>query len=181
QHRAHILDLSIVPARVSGAIAQNAIAIAAKVATALNYRGLMGVEFFVKPGGELLVNEIAPRPHNSGHHTLDACATSQFEQQLRMVLGLPAGSTRLLSPVAMLNLLGDMWPDETMPPDWLPLFADGEAFLHLYGKRHASLRRKMGHVNFLGATAGDALARALALKNRWLEQAAGRRHPASDA
>jgi 5-(carboxyamino)imidazole ribonucleotide synthase len=181
QHRAHILDLSIVPARVSDEVAQNAIAIAAKVATALDYRGIMGVEFFLKPGGELLVNEIAPRPHNSGHHTLDACATSQFEQQLRMVLGLPAGSTRLLSPVAMLNLLGDMWPEETTPPDWLPLFADGEAFLHLYGKRHASLRRKMGHANFLGATVDDALARALALKNRWLEQAAGRQRPAGHA
>lgn len=181
QHRAHILDLSIVPARVSDEIAQDAVTIAAKVATALDYRGIMGVEFFLKPGGELIVNEIAPRPHNSGHHTLDACATSQFEQQLRMVLGLPAGSTRLLSPVAMLNLLGDMWPDETTPPDWLPLFADGEAFLHLYGKRHASLRRKMGHANFLGTTADDALARALALKNQWLEQAAGRQRPAGHA
>jgi 5-(carboxyamino)imidazole ribonucleotide synthase len=98
-----------------------------------------------------------------------------------MVLGLPAGSTRLLSPVAMLNLLGDMWPEETTPPDWLPLFADGMAFLHLYGKRHASLRRKMGHANFLGSTADDALDRALALKNLWLEQAAGRRKPAGHA
>jgi 5-(carboxyamino)imidazole ribonucleotide synthase len=181
QHRAHILDLSIVPARISGEVARNAVAIATKVATALDYRGIMGVEFFLKPGGGLLVNEIAPRPHNSGHHTLDACATSQFEQQLRMVLGLPAGSTRLLSPVVMLNLLGDMWPEETTPPDWLPLFADGSAFLHLYGKRHASLRRKMGHANFLGADVEDAMARALALKNRWLEQAAGRQPAAGHA
>lgn len=181
QHRAHILDLSIVPARVPAEVARNAVAIAAKVAAALDYRGIMGVEFFLKPDGTLLVNEMAPRPHNSGHHTLDACATSQFEQQLRMVLGLPAGSTRLLSPVVMLNLLGDMWPDETTPPDWLPLFADGEAFLHLYGKRHASLRRKMGHANFLGATTEDALARALAMKNRWLEQAAHRQRPAGHA
>jgi 5-(carboxyamino)imidazole ribonucleotide synthase len=181
QHRAHILDVSIVPARVPAAVADEAAAIARKVAAALDYRGIMGVEFFLKPDGSLLVNEIAPRPHNSGHHTLDACATSQFEQQLRMVLGLPAGSTRLLSPVAMLNLLGDMWPEETTPPDWLPLFADGEAFLHLYGKRHASLRRKMGHANFLGATAEDALQRALALKNQWLEQAAGRQKPAGHA
>lgn len=181
QHRAHILDVSIVPARVSTAVADEAAAIARKVATALNYCGIMGVEFFLKPDGSLLVNEIAPRPHNSGHHTLDACATSQFEQQLRMVLGLPAGSTRLLSPVVMLNLLGDMWPEETMPPDWLPLFADGDAFLHLYGKHRASLRRKMGHANFLGGTVEDALKRALALKNQWLEQAAGRRKSADHA
>jgi 5-(carboxyamino)imidazole ribonucleotide synthase len=181
QHRAHILDLSIVPARVPAAVAEEAAAIARKVAAALDYQGIMGVEFFLKPGGVLLVNEIAPRPHNSGHHTLDACATSQFEQQLRMVLGLPAGSTRLLAPVTMLNLLGDMWPEETTPPDWLPLFADGNAFLHLYGKRHASLRRKMGHANFLGSTAEDALQRALALKNQWLTQADGRTKPGSHA
>jgi 5-(carboxyamino)imidazole ribonucleotide synthase len=181
RHRDHILDISIVPARVPAAVAEEAAAIARKVAAALDYRGIMGVEFFLKPDGSLLVNEIAPRPHNSGHHTLDACATSQFEQQLRMVLGLPAGSTRLLSPVAMLNLLGDMWPEETTPPDWLPLFADGDAFLHLYGKRHASLRRKMGHANFLGSTADEALQRALVLKNQWLELAAGRREPAGHA
>jgi 5-(carboxyamino)imidazole ribonucleotide synthase len=118
-----------------------------------------------------LVNEIAPRPHNSGHHTLDACATSQFEQQLRAVIGLPAGSTRLLSPVVMLNLLGDFWPSETTPPDWLPLFADGEAFLHLYGKRRAIGRRKMGHANFLGV---DALERAETLKEAWLAAAGSR-------
>jgi REP element-mobilizing transposase RayT len=121
RHRSHILDVSIVPARMPAAVADDAAAIARKVAEALDYRGIMGVEFFLKPDGSLLVNEIAPRPHNSGHHTLDACVTSQFEQQLRMVLGLPAGSTRLLSPVVMLNLLGDMWPEETTPPDWLPL------------------------------------------------------------
>lgn len=181
QHRGHILDLSIVPARVPAAVADEAAAIARKVAEALDYRGIMGVEFFLKADGTLLVNEIAPRPHNSGHHTLDACPTSQFEQQLRMVLGMPAGSTRLLSPVVMLNLLGDLWPDETTPPDWRPLFADGNAFLHLYGKRHASLRRKMGHANFLGPTTDDALRRAIALKEQWLSQAAGRRGPAGHA
>jgi 5-(carboxyamino)imidazole ribonucleotide synthase len=181
QHRAHILDVSIVPARIPQVLADEAAAIARDVATALDYCGIMGVEFFLKPGGKLLVNEIAPRPHNSGHHTLDACATSQFEQQLRMVLGLPAGSTRLLSPVVMLNLLGDMWPEETTPPDWLPLFADGNARLHLYGKRHATLRRKMGHANFLGSTADDALLRALSLKNQWLAEAAGRQQPAGHA
>jgi 5-(carboxyamino)imidazole ribonucleotide synthase len=171
RHRHHILDVSIVPARVSPAVALEAAAIARRVAEALDYRGILGVEFFLKPDGSLLVNELAPRPHNSGHHTLDACATSQFTQQLRAVIGLPLGSTRLLSPVVMLNLLGDMWPEETTPPDWLPLFEDGEISLHLYGKRHARGRRKMGHANILGATAEDALARAEALKALWLGQA----------
>jgi 5-(carboxyamino)imidazole ribonucleotide synthase len=168
RHRHHILDVSIVPARVGPAVALEAGAIARRVAEALDYRGILGVEFFLKSDGTLLVNEMAPRPHNSGHHTLDACATSQFEQQLRAVAGLPLGSTRLLTPVVMLNLLGDMWPEETTPPDWRPLFADGEAYLHLYGKRRAIGRRKMGHANFLGATAEDALRRAEALKAAWL-------------
>ena len=168
RHRHHILDISIIPARISSAVALEAAAIARRVAEALDYRGILGVEFFLKSDGSLLVNEIAPRPHNSGHHTLDACVTSQFTQQLRAVIGLPLGSTRLHSPVAMLNLLGDMWTDETTPPDWLPLFQDPETSLHLYGKRRASGRRKMGHANFLGATAEDALARAEAMKARWL-------------
>ncbi|MES2660403.1 MAG: 5-(carboxyamino)imidazole ribonucleotide synthase [Verrucomicrobiota bacterium] len=168
RHRHHILDVSIIPARVSPAVALEAAAIARRVAEALDYRGILGVEFFLKPDGSLLVNEIAPRPHNSGHHTLDACVTSQFAQQLRAVIGLPLGSTRLLSPVVMLNLLGDMWPDETTPPDWLPLFKDGEAHLHLYGKRRAIGRRKMGHANILGTTAEAALTRAEAMKAMWL-------------
>lgn len=168
RHRHHILDVSIVPARVSPAVALEAAAIARRVAEALDYRGILGVEFFLKSDGSLLVNEIAPRPHNSGHHTLDACVTSQFAQQLRAVIGLPLGSTRLLTPVVMLNLLGDMWVDETTPPDWQPLFKDGEAHLHLYGKRHARGRRKMGHANFIGTTTESNLARAEALKVIWL-------------
>ncbi len=164
RHRHHILDVSIVPARIGPAVAAEAKVIACQVADALDYRGIMGVEFFHLPDGSLLVNEMAPRPHNSGHHTLDACATSQFEQQVRVICGLPAGSPRLLSPVVMLNLLGDMWPDEQVPPDWTPLFADGSAFLHLYGKRRAIGRRKMGHANFLGADIDDALKRAETIK-----------------
>lgn len=171
RHRHHILDVSIVPARVSNSVLAEAKAIAMRVAEALDYQGIMGVEFFVLPDGSLIVNEMAPRPHNSGHHTLDACVTSQFEQQLRAVAGLPLGSTRLLSPVTMLNLLGDLWPAETTAPDWAPLFADDEAFLHLYGKARAIGRRKMGHANFLGATADAALARAEALKAQWLADA----------
>jgi 5-(carboxyamino)imidazole ribonucleotide synthase len=168
RHRHHILDISIIPADVSDDISKRAQEIAKSVAEALDYRGLLGVEFFLLPDGELLVNEMAPRPHNSGHHTLNACATSQFEQQLRAVCGLPLGSTRLLSPVVMLNLLGDLWPTETTCPDWTPLFEDGEAYLHLYGKRRAIGRRKMGHANFLGATTADCLKRAEMLKAGWL-------------
>jgi 5-(carboxyamino)imidazole ribonucleotide synthase len=168
RHRHHILDVSVVPADIDAATAARAVDIATKVAVALDYRGILGVEFFLTRSGELLVNEMAPRPHNSGHHTLDACATSQFEQQLRAVIGLPLGSPRLLSPVCMLNLLGDFWRDESTPPSWAALFADGEAFLHLYGKRHARGRRKMGHANFLGPTAGHALERAEAFKKRHL-------------
>lgn len=169
RHRHHILDVSIVPARISPAVALEAAAMARRIAEALDYRGIFGVEFFLKKDGELLVNEIAPRPHNSGHHTLDACVTSQFEQQLRAVIGLPLGSTRLLSPVVMLNLLGDFWPDETTVPDWTPLFATPEASLHLYGKRHARGRRKMGHANFLAATTEAALSRAEEIKHQWLQ------------
>lgn len=169
RHRHHILDVSIVPARISPAVALEASAIARRVAEALDYRGLLGVEFFLKTDGTLLVNEMAPRPHNSGHHTLDACVTSQFEQQLRAVIGLPLGSTRLLTPVVMLNLLGDMWLEESTPPDWLPLFEDGETSLHLYGKHRARGRRKMGHANFVGPTVEDALGRAEKMKEYWLK------------
>lgn len=168
RHRHHILDVSIVPAGVPEEIAGEARAIARGVAEALDYRGIMGVEFFQLPDGTLLVNEMAPRPHNSGHHTLDACATSQFEQQVRAVCGLPLGSTRLLTPVVMLNLLGDMWPEERTPPDWAPLFADNEAFLHLYGKHRAVGRRKMGHVNLTGTEVDACLERAETLKAGWL-------------
>jgi len=168
-HRNHILDVSAVPAQVDDSVAAKARDLAGQIADALDYCGIMGVEFFVKPGGELLVNEMAPRPHNSGHYTMDACETSQFEQQLRAVMGLPLGSTKLLSPVVMLNLLGDMWLDAATAPDWSPLFADGSASLHLYGKAQAKGRRKMGHANFLGASVDDAMQRALVLKDAWLK------------
>ena len=167
RHRHHILDVSIVPARIPEETAREAQALALRVAEALDYRGILGVEFFMLPGGALVVNEMAPRPHNSGHHTLDACATSQFEQQVRAMCALPVGSPELLSPVAMLNLLGDMWPGEMEAPDWSPVFADRSAKLHLYGKRRALGRRKMGHVNVLGEDAGE---RAEKLKAVLLEK-----------
>lgn len=160
--------MSSTSARILGH-APAAAAMACRLAESLDYRGTMGVEFFLREDDHLLVNEIAPRPHNWGHHTLDACVTTQFEQQLRAVIGLPLGSTRLLSPVAMLNLLGDLWPGNDEPPDWGAVFEDGAARLYLYGKRHAKRRRKMGHVNILGDTADEALRRASSLKARWLE------------
>ena len=131
--------------------------IAVTVAEALDYVGLLAVEFFVASDGRLLVNEMAPRPHNSGHHTLDACETSQFEQQLRAVCGLPLGSPRLLQPAVMWNLMGDLWLDATTPPDWTPILATPGATLHIYGKNSASPGRKMGHVTFTAPTVREAL------------------------
>jgi 5-(carboxyamino)imidazole ribonucleotide synthase len=169
QHRHHILDLTIAPAAVSNEVREKAIAIATSIVNAFDYVGLMGVEFFLQPDGTILVNEMAPRPHNSGHHTIDACETSQFEQQLRAVCGLALGSTRLLCPAVMLNLLGDMWPAVEQSPDWSIVLDDRSAALHLYGKKRAIERRKMGHATFLGE---QALHRAEKVKAQLL--AAGR-------
>ncbi|MCB1230658.1 MAG: 5-(carboxyamino)imidazole ribonucleotide synthase [Verrucomicrobiae bacterium] len=157
-HRNHILDLSIVPARQPEALLAEAREVAIGVAEALEYTGVMAVEFFVDTSGRLLVNEIAPRPHNSGHHTLDACECSQFEQQLRVVAGLPIGGTGLLRPVVMWNLLGDLWPAPTQFPDWSPILETPGARLHLYGKAEARPGRKMGHATFLAETVEEVLA-----------------------
>ena len=124
---------------------------------------------FVTRGDELLVNEMAPRPHNSGHYTIDACATSQFEQQARVLAGLPLGDTMQHTPAAMVNVLGDVWfdgPDATAPrdPDWARVLAHPLAKLHLYGKYEPRRGRKMGHVTCLGATLADAIATARAVK-----------------
>ncbi len=168
RHRNHVLDVSIVPARISEATSKQARELAEKVAVALDYQGIIGVEFFVNHDGSLVVNEMAPRPHNSGHHTLDACATSQFEQQLRVALKLPLGSTKLVSPCVMLNLLADFWQDETTPPDWTSLLETDGAVLHLYGKRRAPGMRKMGHATLLGDDANEILKRVEKLANGWL-------------
>ena len=164
EHRNHILDISIVPARLPQELLDQARDIATKVTEKLEYIGVLGVEFFVDQTGNLLVNEIAPRPHNSGHHTIDACATSQFEQQLRAVSGLPLGSTKLIQPTVMLNLLGDIWPAPTTPPDWAPIHQTPGAKLHLYGKSHAKPGRKMGHVTFTADTIEDAISQASSCK-----------------
>ncbi|MFO1381890.1 MAG: 5-(carboxyamino)imidazole ribonucleotide synthase [Chitinivorax sp.] len=163
QHESGILDISIVPARVPEAIAEQARQMALQLAQALDYIGVLAVEFFVLQDNTLLINEIAPRPHNSGHYTIDACLTSQFEQQVRAMCALPPGDTHLLSPVAMVNLLGDIWRDDE--PAWDKLLSEPHAKLHLYGKKEARIGRKMGHFNVLADNADSALQQAVALKD----------------
>ena len=156
-HAGGILDVSIAPAPVEAELAAEAVDAATRIADGLDYCGVLAVEFFVSADRRLLVNEMAPRPHNSGHYTLDACDTSQFEQQLRMVCGLPAGSCRQHSPVAMWNLLGDLWPADGIP-DWEAVLGLEQAKLHLYGKAEARPGRKMGHVNCIGESLDEARA-----------------------
>jgi 5-(carboxyamino)imidazole ribonucleotide synthase len=163
RHRNGILDVSIVPARVAPQHAQNAMDWALTIAEKLDYCGVLAVEFFVTESGALLVNEMAPRPHNSGHYTIDACATSQFEQQVRTLCGLTLGDTRLLAPVVMVNLLGEAW--QHGQPQWERVFIAPEAKLHLYGKHEARDGRKMGHYTMLGATADAALQKALIVRS----------------
>jgi len=163
EHRHHILDLTIVPARVSEATLSEAKSIALELVEKLDYRGLLAVEFFVEKSGRVIVNEMAPRPHNSGHFTMNSCVTSQFEQQLRAVCGLPLGSVEMLSACVMLNVLGDMWNPEL---DTGEIVATDGAKLHLYGKSDPGVRRKMGHINFVGS--GDLVHRAKELKGKLL-------------
>jgi 5-(carboxyamino)imidazole ribonucleotide synthase len=148
-HVGGILDISIVPAQVSKKLANQAIQDACALAEKLDYCGIMAVEFFVVENEKLLINEIAPRPHNSGHYTMDACLTSQFDQQVRAICGLPLGDARLLTPVAMVNILGDVWRGDTAPP-WDAVLNEPRAKLHLYGKKEARTGRKMGHFTCIG-------------------------------
>jgi 5-(carboxyamino)imidazole ribonucleotide synthase len=162
RHVDGILDVSAVPASVSAKLADRAIGVAMAIADALGYVGVLAVELFVVDGA-LLVNELAPRPHNSGHWTLDASVTSQYEQQVRAVCGLGLGSTAMTAPaIAMVNLLGDLW--EGGDPDWTAVFDDPNAKLHLYGKTHARPGRKMGHLTVTAPTTNLAIARALELR-----------------
>jgi len=165
EHRGGILAVSTVDqALVPDALARQAADAAVAIAGALDYVGVLCVEFFILQDGRLVANEIAPRPHNSGHYTLDACVSSQFEQQVRAMAGLPLGSTRCMNPVMMLNILGDVWfdPDSgaRREPDWRGVLAVPGARLHLYGKAQARRGRKMGHINVLGATLEEARAAA---------------------
>lgn len=164
-HENGILDVSIVPARIAPALAASAQQMAQNLAEALDYVGVLAVEFFVLADDSLVVNEIAPRPHNSGHYTLTACLTDQFQQQVRAMCGLLPGRTDLLSPVVMVNLLGDVWKDDGREPNWDVLAEAPNAQLHLYGKKQARPGRKMGHFNVMAATADEALEQAQALKD----------------
>jgi len=162
-HRRHILDLSVAPALcVPDGAARAAVEMARGVLDALDVVGVMGVEFFLTRDHALLINELAPRPHNSGHFTVDACLTSQFEQQLRAVCHLPLGSTEQLRPAAMANLLGDLWA--AGEPDWPAALAHPDVKLHLYGKQDARPGRKMGHLTALADTPQEAARLALAAR-----------------
>ncbi len=155
EHARGILDVSVAPAELSQGLAQEVRQAARRIAEGLDYCGVLAVEFFISGDNQVLVNEMAPRPHNSGHYTLDACETSQFEQQVRMMCGLPAGSSRQHSAVAMWNLLGDIWPQDGIPR-WGEVMQQGRAKLHLYGKTEARAGRKMGHINCLAGDTGEA-------------------------
>lgn len=154
EHRRHILDVTTSPAAVSEAVRREAVEIARCVLEELDVTGVLCVEFFVDRRGRLLVNELAPRPHNSGHFTVDACVTSQFEQQLRAVCGLALGSTEQYRPAAMANLLGDLWTPGT--PRWDEVCAMEDVKLHLYGKASARPGRKMGHLTALADSGAEA-------------------------
>ena len=168
-HRKGILDVSLVPARAAAGLRERAIELAAQIAEHLAYIGTLAVEFFVVDDA-LVINEMAPRPHNSGHYTLDACITSQFEQQVRALCGLPLGEARAHSAAAMVNLLGDLWYEvgptghRHREPDWSKLYAFPGLKLHLYGKHHARPGRKMGHFTVLDADPGRAHALAVAAR-----------------
>lgn len=161
-HAVHILDVTVAPADIRANVAADAIEITRTILEELEYVGILCVEFFVTRNGRLLVNELAPRPHNSGHLTFDACRTSQFEQQVRAICGFPLGSPELLQPAAMVNLLGDLW--EGGEPNWSAALAMPDVKLHLYGKSVPRPGRKMGHITVLAPTASQARERALAAR-----------------
>jgi 5-(carboxyamino)imidazole ribonucleotide synthase len=162
-YRKGLLETSIAPAAIDGDVEEKALEIACELAAELEYCGVLAVDFFLTTDGELLINTIAPRPHNSGHLTVDACVTSQFEQQVRTLCGLPPGDAQLLSPVVMVNLMGDLW--DKAEPHWDVIFKEPQALLHLYGKRKARAGRKMGHINFLAEDTDRALELAEDVRN----------------
>jgi 5-(carboxyamino)imidazole ribonucleotide synthase len=161
-HRNHILDVSVAPADVDPHIANQAVEATHRVMDALDFIGILCAEFFITRNGRLVVNELAPRPHNSGHLTFDACRTSQFEQQVRAVCGLPLGSPALQQPAAMANLLGDLW--EHGEPNWAAALSFPDVKLHLYGKAAPRPGRKMGHLSTMADTPEEAKARVVAAR-----------------
>lgn len=162
-HSRHILDISVCPARVPADIAKEAIEISRAVLERMDVVGVLCVEFFLTRDGRLLINETAPRPHNSGHLTIDGHVSCQFEQQVRAICGLPLGSSEQRTPCAMANLLGDLW--EPGEPDWAALLGSPSVKLHLYGKRAARIGRKMGHLTALASTVDEAERLAIAARN----------------
>jgi 5-(carboxyamino)imidazole ribonucleotide synthase len=165
-HHQGILARTVVPARIAPELATQAIAAARTIAEVMNYAGVLCVEFFLLRDGSLVVNELAPRPHNSGHFTIDACVSSQFEQQVRIMTAMPLGNTALKSPAVMINLLGDIWFAGLTPrePDWSRVLGHSNARLHLYGKQEARRARKMGHITIIADTLGAACSQAAAIE-----------------
>jgi 5-(carboxyamino)imidazole ribonucleotide synthase len=181
-HRHHILDVTVVPAGIAPEVDVQARVLAGEVAEKLDLVGILAVEMFLLKDGSLLINELAPRPHNSGHFSFDASVTSQFEQQLRAVCGLPLGSTESLRPAAMVNLLGDLWAKGE--PNWVAAAAMPHVKIHLYGKTEPRPGRKMGHLVAFGNSAEEAMHRALearAVLGKVSAPAAKRRTPAKSA
>jgi len=168
RHARHILDVSVAPADITDRTRARAVELARDVAQALDVVGVLAVEMFHLGNGDLIVNELAPRPHNSGHYTFDACVTDQFEQQLRAVCGLPLGDPTLLRPAAMANLLGDLW--EEGEPRWEKALAYPDVKLHLYGKAEARVGRKMGHLTAMAETGEKAAERVLAARRALVER-----------
>ena len=171
-HTRHILDFSIAPGRFPPQVAARATDLARSITERLGVEGLLAVEMFLTNAGEIIVNELAPRPHNSGHLTLDAAVTSQFEQHVRAVCAQPLGQPAMLCAAVMVNLLGDLWPKAgALPPDWSAVLREPAAKLHLYGKAAARPGRKMGHCTVLDAKVETALARARGIKAQLQAQA----------
>ncbi|WP_373532812.1 5-(carboxyamino)imidazole ribonucleotide synthase [Vampirovibrio sp.] len=164
RHQNHILDVTLAPAALPAVLEVQAIEYTRTIMDAFNMRGLLCVEFFITANGQLLVNELAPRPHNSGHYSIEAAICDQFEQQLRVVCGLPLGDPTLRQPAAMVNLLGDLW--EAGEPDWVSALERSGIYLHLYGKKEARPARKMGHLTALGQTAEQAADWAIQARSR---------------
>jgi len=165
-HRNHILDTSIVPARIDDSVTDKARIIATDIAEKLDVIGLIAVEMFVTQENDILVNELAPRPHNSGHYTMDGCDTSQFEQLVRILAGMPITLPKLHSPTVMVNLLGEIWEDTDGNPDWQRALELPGVSLHLYGKSAARVGRKMGHINVVAETVEEALYIAVEARER---------------
>ncbi len=172
QHVNGILDVTVAPARINTELARSAQELAANIADHLGVVGLIAVEMFVDEDDELLVNELAPRPHNSGHYTIEACRTSQFQQLVRILVGLPMGSIEMPRPAVMVNLLGELWRDTEDDPDWHSALSLPGVSLHLYGKTEARVGRKMGHLTVVAADVETALNLALEARDRAWRRAA---------